>query len=115
MSITWMFPRGVFFQSLYQSYYTTPVSPEFLSSPSFKFVNPRNHAVGTDKIVQRLPATAVAGLSDEQVIAMFSRDFFSGFVFGFERLILRIGGHNLLPARYTGEPYNGHGGNQNKN
>lgn len=115
MSTTWIFPRGVFFQSLRQSYFTNPVSPEFLSSSSFKFVNPRHHVVATDKVAQRFPAAAVSGLSDEQVLALFSRGFFSGFVFGFERLILRIGGYNILPARYTGEPYsNRRTGKQNK-
>jgi hypothetical protein len=44
----------------------------------------------------------VTGLSDERVLSLFTSGFFSGFVFGFERFILRIGGYKLLPARYTG-------------
>ena len=65
-------------------------------------MNPRNHVINTDKVVQVLPASAVAGLSDENVLALFSRGFFGGSIFGFERFILRIGGYNILPARYTG-------------
>ncbi|ODM16961.1 hypothetical protein SI65_07359 [Aspergillus cristatus] len=102
MSTTWMLPRGLFFRSLRQSHYTNPVSSEFLASSSFMFVNPRHHAVVPDKVAQKFPAAAIAGLSDEKALALFTCGFFSGFIFGFERWILRIGGYNLLPARYTG-------------
>ena len=103
MSTTWMLPRGPFFRSLRQSHYTNPVSSEFLASPSFNFVNPRHHVVATDAIIQKFPEAAISGLSDEKVLSLFSSGFFSGFIFGFERWILRIGGYNLLPACYTGE------------
>ncbi|KAL2817968.1 heterokaryon incompatibility protein-domain-containing protein [Aspergillus cavernicola] len=102
MSTTWMLPRGLFFNSLRQSHFTVPVSSEFLTSPAFNFVNPRHHVVATDKVTQKIPAAAIAGLSDEKVLSLFTRGFFSGFIFGFERWILWIGGYNILPARYTG-------------
>lgn len=54
--------------------------------------------------MQKFPAAAIAGLSDEKVLSLFTSGFFSGFIFGFERWILRFGGYNLLPAHYTGEP-----------
>lgn len=101
-SLTETFSRSPFFRSLRQSHYTLPIRPEFLASSSFKFANPRNHVINTDKVVQVLPASAVAGLTDENVLALFSTGFFGGFIFGFERFILRIGGYNILPSRYTG-------------
>lgn len=103
MSSKWWLPRLSFFQSLRQSHYTLPVRPEFLASSSFQFVNPRHHITATDNITQVFPESVVAGLSDEEALALFTRGFFGGFVFGFERSILRMGGWNLLPARYTGE------------
>lgn len=102
MSSKWWLPRLSFFQSLRQSHYTLPVRPEFLASSSFH-VNPRHHITATDNITQVFPESVVAGLSDEEALALFTRGFFGGFVFGFERSILRMGGWNLLPARYTGE------------
>lgn len=101
-NLTETFSRSPFFRSLRQSHYTLPIRPEFLASSSFKLVNPRNHVTNTDKVVQVLPASAIAGLSDENVLALFSTGFFGGFIFGFERFILRIGGYNILPCRYTG-------------
>lgn len=70
-----------------------------------KVVNPRYHVVATDKVTQKFPAAAIAGLSDEKALALFTSGFFSGVIFGFERLILRTGGYNLLPARYTSESW----------
>ncbi|KAL2678509.1 hypothetical protein Neosp_009256 [[Neocosmospora] mangrovei] len=80
-----LIPRAVFFQSLRESSYLLPIRPEFLASSSAKLVNPHGHILNTDAVTQT-----------------FSAGFFGGFVFGFERFILRIGGYRLLPARYTG-------------
>ncbi|KOS42975.1 hypothetical protein ACN38_g6125 [Penicillium nordicum] len=102
MSSQWRLPRLSFFQSLRQSQFTLPVRPEFLVSSSFHFVNPRHHVTATDNVTQVFPESVVAGLSDEEALALFTRGFFGGFIFGFERSILRLGGWNLLPARYTG-------------
>ncbi|CAI7665429.1 unnamed protein product [Penicillium glandicola] len=95
-------PRLSFFQSLCISRSTLSVRSEFLTSSSFKFVNPRHHVTGTDTVSQVFPESTVAGLSDEEVLALFTRGFFGGFIFGFERTVLRLGGWKLLPARYTG-------------
>ncbi|OQD63271.1 hypothetical protein PENPOL_c010G03175 [Penicillium polonicum] len=102
MSSQWWLPRLSFFQSLRQSQFTLPVRPEFLVSSSFHFVNPRHHITATDNITQVFPESVVAGLSDEEALALFTRGFFGGFIFGFERSILRMGGWNVLPARFTG-------------
>ncbi|KAL3478960.1 hypothetical protein BJX99DRAFT_255963 [Aspergillus californicus] len=99
---TWMLPRQQFLHSLRKSSYTIPISSEFLTSPSFNCVNPRHHVTATDKVTQTIPAASIAGLSDETILSLFTTGFFSGFVFGFERLVLRSGGFRLLPARYTG-------------
>ncbi|KGO72636.1 hypothetical protein PITC_056220 [Penicillium italicum] len=102
MSSQLRIPRLYFFQSLSQSHYTLHVRPEFLASSAFRFVNPRNHVIATDNATQVFPESVVAGLSDEEALALFTRGFFGGFVFGLERSALRMGGWNLLPARYTG-------------
>lgn len=102
MSSQWL-PRLSFLQSLRQSHFTLPVRPEFLASSAFQFVNPRHHVIATDNVTQTFPESVVAGLSDEEALALFTRGFFGGFVFGLERSVLRMGGWNLLPARYTGE------------
>ncbi|KAJ6149833.1 hypothetical protein N7471_001032 [Penicillium samsonianum] len=96
------YPRLSFFRSLCISQSTLSVRSEFLASSSFQFVNPRHHVTGTDTVSQVFPESVVAGLSDEEVLALFSCGFFGGFIFGFERTALRIGGWRLLPARYTG-------------
>ncbi|KGO47589.1 hypothetical protein PEX1_041730 [Penicillium expansum] len=101
MSSQWL-PRLSFLQSLRQSHFTLPVRPEFLASSAFQFVNPRHHVIATDNVTQTFPESVVAGLSDEEALALFTRGFFGGFVFGLERSVLRMGGWNLLPARYTG-------------
>ncbi|KAJ5490239.1 hypothetical protein N7453_011064 [Penicillium expansum] len=102
MSSQWWLPRLSFLQSLRQSHFTLPVRPEFLASSAFQFVNPRHHVIATDNVTQTFPESVVAGLSDEEALALFTRGFFGGFVFGLERSVLRMGGWNLLPARYTG-------------
>lgn len=91
-----------FYQSLRQSQYAFPVRPNFLASSSFRLANPRNHVVNTDKVTQILPASAIAGLSDENVLGLFSKGFFGGFIFSIERTILWFAGGKLLPFRYTG-------------
>jgi hypothetical protein len=105
MPFTWLYnlPRNPFFHSLYQSRYSLPVDHEFLKSSSFNIVNPRRHRVATDTVSQVFPASAVAGLSDEKVLALFTCGFFGGVVFALERWFLAVGGWNLFPARYTGE------------
>ncbi|RSM06706.1 hypothetical protein CEP52_005550 [Fusarium oligoseptatum] len=97
-----LLPRAAFIQSVRESSYSLPVRPEFLASTSAKLVNPRGHIINTDTVTQTFSASVVAGLSDERVLSLFTSGFFGGFVFGFERFILRIGGYNLLPSRYTG-------------
>jgi hypothetical protein len=96
-------PQGVFFQSLFRSSYTYPVGKDLLTSATFNFINPRHHLINTDKVSQTIPASAVAGLGDEEILALFTTGFFGGFIFRFESYLLRIWGAYLLPARYTGQ------------
>ncbi|KAL1893034.1 hypothetical protein Sste5346_006715 [Sporothrix stenoceras] len=95
-------PRGVFFQSLYRSSYTYPVGKDLLSSATFNFINPRHHIINTDRVSQIIPAKSVAGLSDEEILALFTTGFFGGFIFRIESWLLRVWGARYLPARYTG-------------
>ncbi|KAI9933629.1 hypothetical protein MW887_008102 [Aspergillus wentii] len=92
---------NTFVSSLSQSTYSLPVSRQFLQSPSFNFINPRHHVIATDKVTQIIPESAISNLNDENVLSLFTRGFFGGFVFAFERTVLRMGGYRLLPAGYT--------------
>lgn len=95
-------PRGVFFQSLFRSSYTYPVGKDLLISTTFNFINPRHHMVNTDRVSQVIPTKSVAGLSDEEILALFTTGFFGGFIFRIESWVLRICGSRFLPAKYTG-------------
>ncbi|KAE8356509.1 hypothetical protein BDV28DRAFT_126763 [Aspergillus coremiiformis] len=103
MSINWFrtLSRGPFFESLRQSYTTSPVSSEFLRSSSSGFINPRHHVVTTSCVTQHLSESEIARLSDEEVLALFTTGFFSGFVFACERSILNMGGWRLLPVQFS--------------
>ncbi|RAL06953.1 uncharacterized protein BO97DRAFT_379458 [Aspergillus homomorphus CBS 101889] len=96
--------RSPFFHSLRHSASTVAVRPEFLTSSSSLYVNPRQHVLGTDCITQTIPGSAIAGISDEKVLALFTGGFFGGFVFAFEWLLLTAGGGRILPVEFTGFP-----------
>ncbi|PYH76292.1 hypothetical protein BO82DRAFT_387398 [Aspergillus uvarum CBS 121591] len=97
-----LIPRLPFFHALCYSSSTAAVRPEFLNSLSSSYVNPRQHIIGTDGITQTIPASAVAGISDERVLALFTSGFFGGFVFAPEWLLLTAAGGRILPVEYTG-------------
>ncbi|KAF9065947.1 hypothetical protein BDP27DRAFT_1331333 [Rhodocollybia butyracea] len=63
---------------------------------------PRGHRIATDQIAMRLPASAISGLNDEAVLALFTRGFFGGIIFRIEWFILRIALGKINPAKYTG-------------
>ena len=98
-----MVPQGVFFRSLFQSSFTFPTSKGVLASAAYSLVNPRNHVVGSDCVSQRIPAGAVKGLNDEEILALFTSGFFGGFIFRLESWVLNLLGARILPARYTGK------------
>ncbi|KFY42162.1 hypothetical protein V495_04644 [Pseudogymnoascus sp. VKM F-4514 (FW-929)] len=82
--------------------FTYPVTQELLTSSTFKLINPRNHVIVTDQVSVRLPASSISGLSDEAVLALFTRGFFGGRVFAIERLYMKLGGWRVIPTGYTG-------------
>lgn len=82
--------------------FTYPVPQELLTSSTFKLLNPRNHVIVTDQVSIRLPASSISGLSDEAVLALFTRGFFGGKVFAIERLYMKLGGWRIIPRGYTG-------------
>ncbi|KFY29722.1 hypothetical protein V494_08511 [Pseudogymnoascus sp. VKM F-4513 (FW-928)] len=82
--------------------FTYPVTQEFLTSSTFELVNPKHHDVVTDQVSIRLPASSVSSLSDEAALALFTRGFFGGRVFAFERLYMKMGGWRVIPTGYTG-------------
>lgn len=58
--------------------------------------------INTDRVSQVISAKSVAGLSDEEILALFTTGFFGGFIFRIESWFLRVWGSRFLPARYTG-------------
>ncbi|KFY75768.1 hypothetical protein V499_04273 [Pseudogymnoascus sp. VKM F-103] len=82
--------------------FTYPVTQELLTSSTFKLINPRNHVIVTDQVSVRLPASSISGLSDEAVLALFTRGFFGGKVFAIERLYMKLGGWKTIPTGYSG-------------
>ncbi|RAK79345.1 uncharacterized protein BO72DRAFT_41532 [Aspergillus fijiensis CBS 313.89] len=103
-----LIPRSPFFHSVLHSSSTAAVRPEFLTSLSSSYANPRQHVIGTDCVTQTIPASAVAGTSDERVLALFTSGFFGGFVFVPEWLLLTAAGGRILPVGYTGFMREGH-------
>lgn len=92
-----------FFSILRRLIFTYPVTQELLTSSTFKLINPRNHVIATDQVSLRLPASSISGLSDEAVLALFTRGFFGGSVFAIERLYMKMGGWRVIPSGYTGK------------
>ncbi|KFY06990.1 hypothetical protein V492_07547 [Pseudogymnoascus sp. VKM F-4246] len=91
------------FISIFRSLiFTYPVTQEFLTSSTFELVNPKHHDVVTDQVSIRLPASSVSSLSDEAALALFTRGFFGGRVFAFERLYMKMGGWRVIPTGYAG-------------
>lgn len=97
-----LLPRVTFFRSLASSQVAPHVSPELLQSASSTHINPRGHALITDTISQVFPREAIPELNDEQLLSNFTFGFFGGFVFGPERLALRLGAWRFLPVTFTG-------------
>jgi hypothetical protein len=83
--------------------FTYPVTQELLTSSTFNLINPRNHVIVTDQVSVRLPASSISGLSDEAVLALFTRGFFGGKVFAIERLYMKLGGWKTIPTGYSGK------------
>ncbi|KFZ20629.1 hypothetical protein V502_03111 [Pseudogymnoascus sp. VKM F-4520 (FW-2644)] len=82
--------------------FTYPVTQELLTSSTFKLINPRNHVIVTDQVSVRLAASSISGLSDEAVLALFTRGFFGGKAFAIERVYMKMGGWRIIPSGYTG-------------
>ncbi|KAF9065948.1 hypothetical protein BDP27DRAFT_1424341 [Rhodocollybia butyracea] len=95
-------PASSFWAILRNQSYIYPVTKEFLTSSSFKLINPRGHRIATDQVAMRLPSSSISDLNDEAVLALFTRGFFGGKVFCIERFILKVGLAKIMPARYTG-------------
>ncbi|KFZ11504.1 hypothetical protein V501_04734 [Pseudogymnoascus sp. VKM F-4519 (FW-2642)] len=83
--------------------FTYPVTQELLTSSTFKLINPQNHVIVTDQVSVCLPASSISGLSDEAVLALFTRGFFGGKVFAIERLYMKLGGWKTIPTGYSGK------------
>ncbi|KAI9901979.1 hypothetical protein N3K66_003796 [Trichothecium roseum] len=102
-SWTHMLPRKAFFESLCRSQYTGRAGPDFLASASASVVSPRRRVVANSDTVRQTFAgdEALAGLSDESILSLFTAGFFGGFVFGLEGLLSRAGAWRLLPVHFS--------------
>lgn len=96
------FANCSFWAILRNQSFANSVTREFLTSSSFRLINPRGHRIATDQVALRFPTPLISGLNDEAVLALFTRGFFGGLVFRLERFILKIGLAKIMPARYTG-------------
>ena len=94
--------QSSFFDIARSSEFTLSVSKEFRNSSSVSLINPRHHRIATDQVSLRLPTISFSGLSDEAVLALFTKGFFGGWVFSIERWIMKMGGWRILPVGYTG-------------
>lgn len=85
-----------------QCRYVKVVSREFLESPSAKLVNPQQRPIKHDTVSINLPASRFRGLSDERLLALFTKGFFGGWSFYLEGLALKAGIWRLSPVTFTG-------------
>ncbi|TGO62766.1 hypothetical protein BCON_0017g00060 [Botryotinia convoluta] len=82
------------------------LSPSFTSSSqSFSsIINPRNHISITDSYKIRLSKADIRNRSDEEILATFTRGFFTGWMFTPERYLiasLRSLGMKFIPCGYS--------------
>jgi hypothetical protein len=82
--------------------YSYTISPSLLNSQTYQTVNPRNHITTYDTFTS--PRLSIpSSLSDDQILARFTKGFFGRRVFWFERTLFSyvIGGKHRV-AGYTG-------------
>ena len=85
-----------------QCRHTLGVSRDFLESPSANLVNPQHRPIKSDTTSLSLTASTFHGLSDEKLLALFTKGFFGGWVFFLESLALKAGVWKLSPVIFTG-------------
>jgi hypothetical protein len=103
--VTWMLglhKPNSFLNILRSQTFKYPVSKDLLESTSMRLVNPNHHCVKTDTVSIKLPAALIVGLTDEAVLALFTKGFFGGWIFAFERMIMRMGSWRILNLHFTG-------------
>ncbi|EPE37029.1 hypothetical protein GLAREA_09192 [Glarea lozoyensis ATCC 20868] len=94
-------PRSSYFSIFRALRFDWTASQAFLTSPTFRVVNPRNHITKGDRVSVRVSPSVVSGLQDEAILALLTKGFFGGWVFFMEGWAMRTF-HPLLPAIYTG-------------
>ncbi|TVY27391.1 hypothetical protein LHYA1_G004196, partial [Lachnellula hyalina] len=86
---------------LHSQSFTWTFSHALLTSPTFHVINPRAHRAKGDTVSVRVRAAAVAGLGDEAILALLTKGFFGGWVFGIEGWVMRVCG-GVAPACFQG-------------
>lgn len=71
-------------------------TPGHEHSLAFTLLNPRGNRTEQDRFSVCLVGPAVAGLSDREILARFTRGFFGGWVFTPERWIFAVTGFSGL-------------------
>lgn len=82
---------------------TRSVSTDYLSSRTLTLINPRKHKFSADTVSLYLPAEKIEHLSDERILALFTKGFFGGPAFRLESLFMKGVGYRILgPPRFDG-------------
>lgn len=83
---------------------TNTLSPSTLKSPTIKRINPRNYQALTDTRTIFLPQTDIKDLTDEEILARFTKGFYNGWIITPERLVMgmvEFFGSTVLPVGFT--------------
>jgi len=84
------------------------LSPSTSKSPTIKRINPRNHQALVDSRTISLPQIDIKDLSDEEILARFTKGFFNGWIIAPERFlvgVVELLGSTVLPVGFTGNLY----------
>lgn len=105
-----------FFSRSRQIIYSPQPLTSFHESRSEALINPRGYAIVEDCLIARVKADTLVQstlfpgknlplgqLSDEELLARFTRGFFGGIIFAAERFILTSGGWKLMAVQIKGE------------
>ena len=66
-------------------------SKDYLSSHTLTLLNPHTYPSNADTLSIHLPSSAISHLSDERILALFTKGFFGGPIFRIESWLLRAG------------------------
>ncbi|KAJ6164893.1 hypothetical protein N7470_003565 [Penicillium chermesinum] len=98
----WQLSKKPFIESLSKLTYESRASPAFLASSTAGWVNPRKHGTTSDRIWQAFDSEVLEDMDDRQILSLFTKGFFGGYVFALEGIALKCGGWRICPVGFTG-------------